>query len=445
MMKKKNMLFVMMLLLSFYVNGNAQPSVWDGTSSDTGWYDETKTEYYIATAAQLKGLADLVNNDNQTFEGKDVILQNDIDLNGKTWTPIGNGYNNGSRVFKGHFKGENHTISNVVINSMTNPYGMAAVSDNYCLGFFGVVKEGGISQLKIDGEVTVENGYGCQNAGGLVGYAYNSIIEKVIAKFNLFVRQENGYGLLLGGVAGDATTSSFVSVSSSGEVKYYNNARMRKFFGGISGKAKSLEECSSDFKIVLPASGAEKCYIGGLSGYAGTIKNAIFKGSIDIYDHWNKQNVFVGGITGQSGSVINSVISAPSLFSVQTQMPNLYQGMIVPSAACSSVPSGIYLSGVTNNPGDFGYPITDSELRSSSYIGGFSTDIWVYNRGEYPALKSIIEFENTTSISDATIGTSSSTSINVIYNLKRQKLPTLQKGLNILMKADGTSSKIFVK
>ena len=434
-----------MLLLSFSVNGNAQSSVWDGISSNTEWYDEAKTEYYIATAAQLKGFADLVNNNNQTFEGKDVVLQSDIDLNGKIWTPIGNGYNNGSRVFKGHFKGENHTISNVVITSTTNPYGIAAVSDNYCLGFFGVVKEGSISQLKIDGEVTVENGYGCQNAGGLVGYAYNSIIEKVIAKFYLFVKQENGYGLLLGGVAGDATTSSFVSVSSSGEVKYYNNARMRKFFGGISGKAKSLEECSSDFTIVLPASGAEKCYIGGLSGYAGTVTNAIFKGSIDIYDYWNKQNVFVGGITGQASSTIKSVISAPSYFSVQTQMPNLYQGMIVPSTACSSVPTGIYLSGVTNNPGNFGTPFTDSELRSSSYIGGFSTDIWVYNRGEYPALKSIIEFENTTSISAATIDKYSSSSINVIYNLKGQKLPSPQKGINILIKADGTTSKFIIK
>ena len=444
-MMKKNMLFVMLLLLSFYVNGNAQSSVWDGTSSDTGWYDGTKTEYHIATAAQLKGLADLVNNDNQTFEGKDVVLQNNIDLNGKIWTPIGNGYNSGNRVFKGHFKGENHTISNVVINSTTNPYGIAAVSDNYCLGFFGVVKEGGISQLKIEGELTVENGYGCQNAGGLVGYAYNSIIEKVIAKFNLFVKQENGYGLLLGGVAGDATTSSFVSVSSSGEVKYYNNARMRKFFGGISGKAKSLEECSSDFKVALPASGAENCYIGGLSGYAGSITNAIFKGSIDVYDYWNKQKVFVGGITGQSGGNINSVISAPSFFSVQTQMPNLYQGMIVPSTASSSVPTGIYLDGVTNNPGNFGSPITDSELRSSSYIGGFSTDIWVYNRGEYPALKSILEFENTTSVSEATIDTSSSSSTNVIYNLKGQKLPSPQKGINVILKADGTPLKIIVK
>lgn len=440
-MKKQLLLILTSIMLC--MQSFAYTSYWDGTSSDTNWYDSALSEYHISSAAQLKGLADLVNVDKLSFEGKTIILDCDIDLNGKLWTPIGNGYNLGQYVFKGTFKGEGHTVSNVVINSTTNPYGMAAVSDNYCLGFFGVLNSGIISHLKINGEVTIENGYGCQNAGGLVGYASNSTIEKVIANFKLYIKQENGYGLLLGGVAGDATTSSFVSVASSGEVKYFNNARMRKFFGGISGKAKSLSECSSDFKIVLPATGAENCYIGGLAGYAGTITNAIFKGSIDVYDYFNKQKVFVGGIAGQSGNSINSVISAPSYFSVQTQLPNLYQGMIVPAGGTTSTPSGIYLSGITSNPGNYGSPITDEELRSSYYIAGFSRNIWVYNNGEYPALKSIIEFENETDIQRITMD--SSASKHAIYNLKGQKLPTLEKGINILKKVDGTPIKVVAK
>lgn len=361
--------------------------VWDGMSSDKSWYNGDLSEFHITNAAQLKGFADLVNVNKITFEGKTIVLDNNIDLNGKLWTPIGNGYNTGQIVFKGVFKGEGHSISNVVLNSATNPYGIAAVSDYYCIGFFGVVKEGKLSSLKIEGEVTIENGYGCQNAGGLVGYAYNTSIERIISHFNLYVKQENGYGLLLGGVAGDATTSSFLGVSSSGEVKYYNNARMRKYFGGISGKANSIEECSSDFQILLPASGAENCYIGGLAGYAGTVTDAFFSGSVNVYDYWNQKNVFVGGIVGQSGTSISNVISAPSSFSVQTQTPNLYQGLIAPSMTSSSVINAWFLNGVTSTPGSTGTSITESELKSGNAINGFSEEKWCFKEGEYPSLK----------------------------------------------------------
>lgn len=383
------------MMLLYVVSSIAQTSVWDGTSCDTSWFDETKTEYHITNAAQLKGLADLVNNNSITFEGKEIVLDVDIDLNGKLWTPIGNGYINGTRIFKGNFKGGSHTIANLSISNVTNPYGIAGASDYYCIGFFGVAKEGIISQIRINGEVTVENGYGCQNAGGLVGYAENCTIEKIIANFKLMVKQENGSGLLLGGVAGDATTSSFIGVSSSGEVLFYNNARMRKFFGGISGKAKSLGECSSDFTIVLPVVGTENCYIGGLAGYVGTVSDAIFTGKIDIYDYWNKQKVFVGGIAGNSQNSINNIISAPSYFSVQTQMPNIFQGLIVPNSSSCSIANARYLENLTSNPGSKGTPITASELKSGNTISGFNEEKWLFEVGEYPALRAIAEFGNT--------------------------------------------------
>ena len=67
--------------------------------------------------------------------------------------------------------------------------------------------------------------------------------------------------------------------------------------------------------------------------------------------------------------------------------------MIVPSAACSSTPTGYYLSGITTNPGSYGSPISDNDLRMSSYLGGLSQDKWIYKTGEYPALRSIVEFE----------------------------------------------------
>ena len=69
---------------------------WDG-SADTSWYTDhkTDTEYHFTTAEQLAGLAQLVNDKTASvsFEGKTIYLDNDLDLSGCQWTPIGNGGN----------------------------------------------------------------------------------------------------------------------------------------------------------------------------------------------------------------------------------------------------------------------------------------------------------------------------------------------------------------
>ena len=64
-------------------------SAWDGTT-DTTWYDKdiSQTVFELSDAADLAGLADLVNK-GKTFEGKTIKLVDDIDLNNKEWTPIG--------------------------------------------------------------------------------------------------------------------------------------------------------------------------------------------------------------------------------------------------------------------------------------------------------------------------------------------------------------------
>lgn len=64
--------------------------VWDG-STDTAWYDNNKdaTSYDISTAEELAGLAKVVNDGIDTFEGKTINLMNSLDLNNIKWTPIG--------------------------------------------------------------------------------------------------------------------------------------------------------------------------------------------------------------------------------------------------------------------------------------------------------------------------------------------------------------------
>lgn len=86
---------------------------WTG-AADTTWYTEADaavTEYTLATAEDLAGLAELVNGGND-FAGKTITLDTNLDLGNKPWTAIGSW----DYTFNGTFDGQGHTISNLKIN-----------------------------------------------------------------------------------------------------------------------------------------------------------------------------------------------------------------------------------------------------------------------------------------------------------------------------------------
>ena len=90
---KKLRLFFVVLLTSVFYNVKAETSVWDGYSYSFDWYTNSSgTIYHIKTAADLAGLSRCFSTGyyiHGKFEGKTVILDNDIDLAGYEWTPIG--------------------------------------------------------------------------------------------------------------------------------------------------------------------------------------------------------------------------------------------------------------------------------------------------------------------------------------------------------------------
>lgn len=65
-----------MLLTLLPVTALADDTVWDGTAVDTSWYNEhtSDSEFTITTAAELAGLAQLVNAGND-FSGKTSWVQ----------------------------------------------------------------------------------------------------------------------------------------------------------------------------------------------------------------------------------------------------------------------------------------------------------------------------------------------------------------------------------
>ena len=104
------LLVVCMMTTMFPITASA---AWDDTTADTAWYtaDPTLSAFTVSSAAELAGLASLVNGGTD-FSGKTITLTMDIALNDtagwtgwnttapeNTWTPIGNS----SHAFKGTF------------------------------------------------------------------------------------------------------------------------------------------------------------------------------------------------------------------------------------------------------------------------------------------------------------------------------------------------------
>ena len=141
-------------------------TVWDGSAATkfAGGTGTVADPYRISTGAELAWLAAQVNDGND-FSTKTVTLTNNIDLNNKAWTPIGNS----DSVFAGTFDGNGHTISGLYIN-ITDSYSPAKKGRLY-QGLFGCVEDGTVQNLIVTGSVTIgnEKSVNVSYIGGIVG------------------------------------------------------------------------------------------------------------------------------------------------------------------------------------------------------------------------------------------------------------------------------------
>ena len=193
----------------------------------------TKGEtYFVTNSDDLVKLQDLVNSGvdttDVTFE-----LTSDINMTGINFRGIGSGGGNlgnldETKCFKGDFKGNNHVISNLTINTT-----------EYFAGLFGYVYGGSIDSVglencevlgltfvgglagRIDGG-SITNSYvtgsveGRMNVGGLAGCVYNGSITNSYATGS--VTGDKYVGGLVGDVTDASITNSYATGSVTGSV-----------------------------------------------------------------------------------------------------------------------------------------------------------------------------------------------------------------------------------
>ena len=109
------------------IGGDIESS-WDGTSiSEPETDPDDKNTYLISTPAELAWVAQQVNGNKDDFEGKTLLLTNDINLNGYHWTPIGNVTSYPGISFHGTFDGQGYTISNLTASDNAKGYAAAGL------------------------------------------------------------------------------------------------------------------------------------------------------------------------------------------------------------------------------------------------------------------------------------------------------------------------------
>lgn len=140
---------------------------WDGTTAKkfAGGDGSKDNPYQISNGAELAYLAQQVNSEKIDSEDTFITLTNNIDLNNKAWTPIGNS----DSVFAGTFDGDGHTISGLYIN-ITGRYSSPKKGRLY-QGLFGYVEGGTVQNLIVTGSVTIgnEKSVDVSYIGGIVG------------------------------------------------------------------------------------------------------------------------------------------------------------------------------------------------------------------------------------------------------------------------------------
>lgn len=189
---------------------------------------------------------------NEAYYGYTIVLDNDIDMSGETnWDPIG-GVDDPWR-FNGTFDGQNHTISNMKIDSNGDD-----------VGFFGFLKSGREQGLRIQNlKFNNANVSGGENVAVLAGTA------NLFSEFNnITVTNSTVSGTKnIAGIVGYTLNGEKINNITIESTKLYAS---EKRVGGIAGYV-----CNSANRVSDGCGGAyEKCSVKNLTIAQGAANNA---------------------------------------------------------------------------------------------------------------------------------------------------------------------------
>ena len=266
-------------------------------------YDEESETFTISSAEGLQWFSSQVNSQGgnpavktetfsgyssakASFVGQTIVLENDIDMSGIDWTPIGYETNSsGASIygFAGTFDGNNKTISNLKVRTE---------KDNNA-GFFGTTRQAVIKDLTLK-DVDILGHY---KTGAIVGDGVNVKIENchVIGGSVVSTPWEKTPGTWddannVGGIVGYLNGQPNVSWVKNSTVDKLRITAFRKV-GGIAGVVTAADDTNNGFTCGVEIEGC-------------TVTNSIITAAQteSRYDNWASRDFDSGAIYGWNGT-----------------------------------------------------------------------------------------------------------------------------------------------
>lgn len=202
-------------------------------------YSDLENYTFLASKEDMYCFANEVNVNKNTFNGKNVLVTANIDLNNEAWVPVGQ---TGVATFNGVFNGQNYTISNLNVDSSSQ------TGANYSSGLFGWVEShtaghGHIKNVRIKGAKISGN----HNCGALVGYITQgtALVENCHvdnATISCTVANTDANGDKAGALIGNATVATPVKNCTASNSTVTAGRDAGQLIG--AGKAANVTGCS---------------------------------------------------------------------------------------------------------------------------------------------------------------------------------------------------------
>ena len=359
--------------------------------------------YEITTADDLFALADAVNK-GTSYQGKYFRLTDDIDLEGKAWTPIGDRLDLGGRQFLGTFDGNDRTVSGLCVKGAYGSvglFGFVGMSNRnttaevknlnvvgsvsvertpatfYVAGIAGFVGQGAeITNCSFEGTITatITSGQGKNPTvltGGIAGYNFGTISECTVLNSDISGKNQSttaGGAVYVAGIAANNIEGTIKSctVENSTITGTNENTASQNLVGGIAADniVGTIEHCKVINGSVSTSGSMEVSSVGGIAGCSdGTLKDCSNSASVTGNNAFNlkeKEEVSLGsgGVVGcnysrvescsNTGSVTGNGLFTGGVVGYNTTN-NTTDGTISASHNTGAVKGAQYVGGVVGN------------------------------------------------------------------------------------------------
>lgn len=245
--------------VSDWENGTA---IDGGEANEAYSYDSNTKTITIYSGEGLKVAADVVNSGDTDIN---IILDNDIDLTGIEWTPIGTE----SRPYTGTFDGGTYTITGLTVNQTRENVGLIGcigsngtvknvklenvniTGDGYFVGGVAGTNYGTIENCSVDGTLTNNRHY----LGGVVGNNYGSIIGCSSSG------TITGTSPNVGGIGGQSVGGTIMACYSVANIKGRSSS------GGVLGQTNRETVVIACYHAKGNVTGEQSRMIGGVIGW----------------------------------------------------------------------------------------------------------------------------------------------------------------------------------